>query len=253
MSQTIKITSEDIFNQVKLTCKIPEIAEQLVTRKVIENAVLEAGILVETDELQQAADKIRLAYKLSSADDTWAWLEKYSLSLDDFEEIAYINLIFTKLAKHLFEDRVEAYFFANQLDYAGVVMYEVILDDEDLALELFYATKEGEMSFYDVAHKYIQDTELRRKCGYRGIVRRQDLQPEISAAVFAAKSPQILKPIVTSKGIHLILVEEIIQPQLDEKLRQKIVSDLFDEWLKEQIAKVEVIKHLDSHSLSSNS
>jgi parvulin-like peptidyl-prolyl isomerase len=241
MSQTIKITNEDILHQIKLSCKIPEIIEQIVTHKVVENAALKAGIKVETEELQQAADKIRLANKLDSANDTWAWLEKHSLSIDDFEEIAYTSFISGKLAQHLFADKVESYFFENQLNYAAVVMYEVILDDEDLALELFYAIKEGEMSFWDVAHKYIQDTELRRKGGYQGIVHRKDLQPEISAAVFAAKPPQILKPILTSKGAYLILVEEIIQQELNNKLRQRISLDLFYEWLTQQVKEVEII------------
>ena len=124
-------------------------------------------------------------------------------------------------------------------------MYEVILDDEDLAFELFYAIKEGEISFYDVAHKYIQDTELRRKCGYLGIVRRQDLKPEISAAVFAATPPQFLKPIVTSVGIHLIFVEEIIKPKLDEQLRQKIALDMFSEWLKQKTENIQFNIALD--------
>lgn len=245
MSQTIKISSEDILTQVKLSCKIPEIIEEIVTRQVVEDAVAEADIIVETEEIQKAADKIRLANNLNSADDTWAWLEKHGLSVDDFEKIAYTSFISGKLARYLFEDRVESYFFENQLDYTGVVMYEVFLDDEDLALELFYAIKEGEMSFYDVGHKYIQDTELRQKGGYRGIVRRQELKPEISAAVFAAQPPQLLKPIVTSSGVYLILVQELIQPKLDDKLRFQIVSGLFSEWLKQQTEQVEFNVELD--------
>jgi parvulin-like peptidyl-prolyl isomerase len=245
MLQPITVTNEDILQQVKLSCKIPEIVEQIVTRKVIIAAAEEAGIKIEVEELQKAADQIRLANKIDSADDTWKWLDKHGLSLDDFEEIAYISLISGKLVKHLFADKVEPYFFENQLDYVGVVMYEVILDDEDLALELFYGIKEGEMSFYDVAHKYIQDTELRRKGGYQGIIKRKELKPEISAGVFTAKPPQVLKPIVTSKGLHLILVEEIIQPQLDNKLRNQILTDLFNEWIKRQMKEVEVVKSLD--------
>ncbi|MEH1839000.1 MAG: peptidylprolyl isomerase [Nostoc sp.] len=244
MSQSITITKEDILQQVKVSCKIPEIVEQIVTRKVIIAAAEEAGIKVEVEELQKAADQIRLTNKLDSADDTWKWLGEHGLSLDDFEEIAYISLISGKLVKHLFADKVEAYFFENQLDYVGVVIYEVVLDDEDLALELFYAIKEGEMSFYDVAHKYIQDTELRHKGGYLGIVRRKDLKPDISAAVFAVTVPQVLKPIVTSKGLHLIFVEEIIQAELDNNLRNQIITDLFNEWIKQQMKEVEVAMNL---------
>ncbi|BAZ49531.1 PpiC-type peptidyl-prolyl cis-trans isomerase [Nostoc sp. NIES-4103] len=251
MSQSITITNEDILHQVKVTCKIPEIVEQIVRRMVIIGAAEETGIIVEVEELQKAADQIRLANNLNSANDTWKWLEKHGLSIDDFEEIADISLISGKLANHLFADKVEPYFFENQLDYVGVVMYEVVLDDEDLALELFYAIKEGEMSFYDVAHKYIQDVESRRKGGYLGIVRRQDLKPEISAAVFTAKPPEVLKPILTSKGVHLIFVEEIIQPQLDKKLRNQIILDLFDRWIKQQIGQVKVVNNLNtSNSIS---
>lgn len=248
MSQAITITNEDILAQVKLSCKIPEILEGIVTRKVIANAAAEAGIKVETEELQKAADQMRLMNKLDSADATWAWLEKHSLCIDDYEEIVYSTVISGKLAAHLFADKVEPYFFEHQLDYAGVVMYEVVLDDEDLAIELFYAIKEGEMSFYDVANKYIQNTELRRKRGYREIVNRKELKPEISAAVFAAKPSQVLKPIVTSSGVHLILVEEIIQLELDNKLRYQILLDLFAGWLKLQIDRFEVYTNLHSNN-----
>ncbi|MBW4641938.1 MAG: peptidylprolyl isomerase [Goleter apudmare HA4340-LM2] len=244
MSQSITINSEDILNQVKLSCKMPELFEQIITRKIITAAVAEAGIKVETEELQKAADQIRLINQLSSADDTWAWLGKNCLSLDDFEEIVYTNVVSSKLATHLFAGKAEPYFFENQLDYTGVVMSEVVFDDEDLAIELFYAIKEGETSFYNVANQYIQDTELRRKCGYLGVVKRKDLKPEISAVVFAATPPQILKPIVTSKGSHLILVEEIIQPELKNILRLQIISDLFAEHIKQLVKETEVCSEL---------
>jgi parvulin-like peptidyl-prolyl isomerase len=101
------------------------------------------------------------------------------------------------------------------------------------------------MSFFEIAQQYIQDTELRRRGGYRGIVRRTEMKPEISAAVFAAKPPQVLKPIVGAKGVHLILVEEVIKPQLNEKLRYQILSDLFKFWVKQQLEQVEVLTYFD--------
>jgi len=100
------------------------------------------------------------------------------------------------------------------------------------------------MSFYDVAHKYIEDKELRRQGGYLGVQRRQDLKPEISAAVFATKPPQLLKPIVKAKGISLILVEEIIQPELNDQLRYQIWSELFGEWVINQIESVSGVTSL---------
>jgi parvulin-like peptidyl-prolyl isomerase len=45
---------------------------------------------------------------------------------------------------------------------------------------------------------------------------------------------EVLKPIVTSKGVHLILVEEILQPELNDQLRFQIGSELFGEWVNNQ-------------------
>lgn len=239
MSEVLTVSSDEILHQIKLSCQIPSVVEGIITRKIIARAAEEAGIKAEPEELQLSADSLRLISNLRSADATWSWLQKHSLSLDDFEEVVYGTVISSKLAQHLFADKVEFFFVEHQLDYAQVVMYEVVLDDEDLAMELFYALQEGEINFPEVAHQYIQDTELRRSGGYRGTLCRTDLKPEISAAVFAATPPQILKPILTSIGVHLILVEELIQPQLDHMLHNKILSDLFSEWLKRQIEQFE--------------
>ncbi|MDJ0557132.1 MAG: peptidylprolyl isomerase [Microcoleaceae cyanobacterium MO_207.B10] len=245
MSKSIKITAEDILKQVKFSLKIPEITEGIITRKIITAAVAEAGIEATTEELQKAADAMRAMNKLHGAKETWTWLEKHGLSLDNFEEIVRYTFLSGKLANHLFLNKVEPYFFENQLNYAGAVIYEAVLDDEDLAMELFYAIQEGEMTFYEVTHQYIQEQELRRSGGYRGIVKRRELKPEISAVVFAVQPPQVVKPIVTSKGVNLIFVEEIIQPELTDKLRYQILSELFDGWIKQQIAQVEVVKELN--------
>lgn len=241
MINRITIHRDDIIQQIKITCQIPSTVEGIATRQIITSTAEELGIKVNLEELQKAADNLRIINNLKRADETLAWLEKHCLSVDEFEEVASISVLSSKLAQHLFQDKVEPFFIEHQLDYAQVVMYEVVLDDEDLAMELFYAIAEGETSFHDVAHQYIPDPELRRIGGYRGVLHRKDLKPEISAAVFAATPPHILKPIVTSKGVHLILVEELIEPKLDDRLHQKILSELFSLWLKQQLDQIEIV------------
>ena len=114
-------------------------------------------------------------------------------------------------------------------------------------MELFYAIQEDELTFPEIAREYIPDLQLRRAGGYKGIQRRTDFRPEVAAAVFAATAPEIIKPIVTSKGVYLIWVEEIIQPELTEELREEIITDLFDVWLKQQIQQMEILTSFDSN------
>jgi parvulin-like peptidyl-prolyl isomerase len=214
---------------------MPKILEAIATRNKITAAATSAGLEVEDSELQAAADLLRLANRLHQAQDTYAWLQRQQLTQDEFEEMVYFSVLSSKLAQHLFADRVEPYFVEHQLDYWQVVLYEVILEDEDLAQELYFAIIEREMSFFEVAQKYIKDTELRRKCGYRGLLKRTELKPEISAAVFSGTDSQLLKPILTAKGVHLILVDEIIQPALNPTAKQNIILELFSNWLQSQV------------------
>ena len=233
-----KISNRDLIYEAKIAGKIPELIQGILRRQIIDRHVREAGIEPTLTELQAAADQFRLLNKLESAEATNQWLEANFLSLDDFEYIVTQNLITDRLAQHLFGDRVEKFFYQNLLDYSGATIYEVILEDQNLAIEIFYSIQEGDLSFADVAHQYIPDPELRRRGGYLGKVGRKQLRPEISAAIFAAKPPQLINPIITAVGVHLIQVEEIFQPQLDEQLHHQILTDLFDGWLAETIATI---------------
>nr|WP_232826220.1 peptidylprolyl isomerase [Cyanothece sp. BG0011] len=241
MSLSITVTAEEIIKEIKLSGKMSEIIEGMINRRIIAQEAKGVDIKVETEELQQAADQFRLSKNLQSAEETHKWLQRNQLSVEDFEEILHFSIISGKLANHLFADKIEPYFYQNQLNYTEVIMHEIILDDEDLAMELYYAIDEDEMSFWDVAHEYIKDKELRRKGGYLGKVKRQELKPEISAAVFAANPPQLLKPIMTSQGVHLVFVEEIIHPELNENRRYQILSNLFSDWLKQKSQELTVI------------
>lgn len=165
--------------------------------------------------------------------------------MKDFEELVYNSVISRKLANHLFSSHVEKFFYERRLDYDAAATYEVTFEDRDLALELFYAMEEGEITFPEIARLYIQEPELRRTYGYQGARHRKEFRPEIAAVVFASSPPGILKPITTPKGVYLIWVEEIIQPQLDEQLREKIISELFAGWLKQQVEGMAMVTQLD--------
>ena len=238
--KTIDISIQDVLSHIKLSSKIPKIIKEIAKRKIIESSAKKARIQLEAEEVQQAADDFRIDNQLFNTEETWSWLEKHYLSLDDFEAIVYANALAEKLAQHLFAERANSWFYEHQLDYTSAVLYEVVLQDADMAMELFCSLQEREICFHEVARQYIQQPSLRRAGGYLGIVRRLDLKPEISAAVFKASPPQILPPIQTYKGISLILVEEIIQPELDEELHAQIISDLFNDWMKQKIKKSEI-------------
>jgi hypothetical protein len=55
---------------------------------------------------------------LDTAEDTHLLLDKHQLSVSDFEKILEFGVMSGNLMQHLFADKVEPYFYANQLNYA---------------------------------------------------------------------------------------------------------------------------------------
>jgi parvulin-like peptidyl-prolyl isomerase len=238
MPEENSISQEEIIQQLKFSRLMPKMIREIASRKIISETAKAQNVILQELEIQQAADSFRLQNNLSSCEATLNWLKKYNLSLEEFEQLIYYNSLSLKLAQHLYSDRVESYFYEHKLDFTKAVIHEVILGDFDLGMELFYGIQEQEFSFWDVAHQYIQEPELRHRGGYRGCLKRNQFKPEISMAVFAAHPPQVLKPIVVNKQTYLIFVSEIIQPELDSEMRYSIMTDLFNQWLKEQIKQV---------------
>jgi hypothetical protein len=239
MSQQMTLTLNDVIQQAKTRLLIPNLVENVVQQRLILNAAATEGITVSTEELQKTADAMRTANNLLSAQSTLTWLERHHLSVEDFEDIAYYTLVHQKLVQKVCASQVEAYFAAHQLDYAMAVIYEVPIDDHDLAMELFYALTEGDIDFLSIVHQYL-DPSARLRGKYRRVVRRRDLKPNFSAAIFAAQPPTVLKPIRTDRQSHLIYVTELIEPELTPEVRQQIMDQLFQEWLRQKSQQVVV-------------
>lgn len=245
MSQHLKISASDIISSIKLSCQIPDVIKAIASKAIITQVAREAGIEVTPEEIQQEGDKLRLEKKLVKAKDTWSWLEKHHLSVNEFEELVHHKALSLKLARHLFAPHVEKYFYENRLNYELAATYEVVFENRDLALELFYAVSEGEVTFAEIARQFIQEPELRRAGGYKGLQSRKSFRPEIAAAVFAATPPEILKPISTPSCVYLIWVEEIVPPVLDEELQSKIITEMFSDWLNQEIEVMEISTQVD--------
>ena len=234
-----EIKDRELIYEAKISGKMAGLIQSILRRNIITAQIKQLEIELTPIELQQAADRFRIVHQLETTEATKQWLEDGDFSLDDFEYIVTQDLLAHKLAEHLFGERVEQFFHQHILDYSGAILYEITLEDPDLAMELFYSLQEGDLSFADVAHQYSSELELRRRGGYIGKVSRKQLHPEISAAVFAAKPPQLISPITTAVGVHLIQVEEIITPKLDERLYSQILGEMFDRWLAAKVTEID--------------
>jgi parvulin-like peptidyl-prolyl isomerase len=224
-----------IVDFLKKTVKLKEVYQQIIHQQIIKKAAQKANLVVTPEEIQSEADRYRREMRLEKAADTLAWLKDRMITVDDWEAGIHDRLLAQKLARHLFAQEAEKHFAQNRLDFEQVLLYQIVIPYEKLAQELFYQIEEEEISFYQAAHYYDLDERRRYQCGYEGKLYRWNILPEISAAIFASNPGEIVGPIKTELGYHIIKVEEFIKPQLTPELHQEIIKKMFDKWLEGEV------------------
>ena len=248
----IQIDLEDIESYLQEEFKLRQVCCDIVYQKIIQEAASARNIVVTEEEIETKANQIRCSLRLEKASDTMAWLADNLLDADRWEIAINRNLLADKLAKSLFDEKVEPYFAQNRLMYDRFIVYQLVVPYEKLAQELFYQIEEEEISFYQAAHLYDLDPQRRRVCGYEGEVHRWNYPPDIAAALF--KTPialrEVIGPIHTEQGYHLFAIEDYIPGELTPELRQQIIGEIFKQWLNSELNyMIHSDRHLNSQSI----
>jgi parvulin-like peptidyl-prolyl isomerase len=75
---------------------------------------------------------------------------------------------------------------------------------------------------------------LKEKGGFAGIHFLSKVMPEVAQAIFEANEGEVIGPIQTKLGYHIIKIEKWFPVELNESVREEILESLFRAWLREQ-------------------
>lgn len=228
---TTLIEVEEVIDYLKKNLQFKQTCQQILQQRIIHQASQQRNLTVTDEEIQTEADKIRREKRLEKAVDTLAWLNEQLITPDDWESGIRDNLLRQKLAKNLFDDEVNKVFQQNCFNYDQVLLYQIIVPYEKLALEIFYQIEEEEMSFYQAAHLYDIDETRRLKCGYEGKLYRYNIKPDLAPVIFAASPGEVIPPFKTDNGYHIFMIETFIKAQLTSEISEEIINNMFNQWL----------------------
>ncbi|MBD2438307.1 peptidylprolyl isomerase [Nostoc sp. FACHB-110] len=227
----ILIEPEEIVQFLKKEIRLKEVYQKILFNKIIWQAAEIRGITITAEEIEAEAENQRREKRLERAADTLEWLADQLITPYDWERGICDRLLSNKLAQALFADTVEHFFNQNRSEFEQVILYQTIINTQNLAQELYYQIEEGEISFYAAAHLHDIDIQRRRRCGYEGMVYRCNLQPDIATIVFTTSPKQVVGPYKSAQGYHLFLVEEFIAAELNATNYQKIIDNMLQNWL----------------------
>jgi foldase protein PrsA len=189
------------------------------------------SVAVSDDQVQEFADSYRVAHALHEAQEMEDFLQRNGMSNDDFYDYCFSRALRLAVRDNLgAEEQVHSYFMAHLGQFDRARISRIVVSDQELANELLMRVGEDGEDFHKLAREYSREEQSRYAGGYVGLVRREDLEYEASALVFASQPGALLGPLNQDDQYHLILVEGLIKAQLDEEVRAEIKDRLLADW-----------------------
>jgi hypothetical protein len=173
-------------------------------------------------------------HQLTSEAMVQSWLARHGMTRSDLPTLATRQLKIEKFKQATWGHQLESYFLKRkgQLDQ---VIYSLLRTQElAIAQEFYFRIQEGEQSFAELAQAYSQGPEAQTG-GLCGPVELGVLPPLFKSFLAIAKPGQLSAPIQLGEWVVLIRLEKLIPAQLDEPMRQRLLSELLENWLAEQM------------------
>jgi len=133
-----------------------------------------------------------------------------------------------------FQHKAEARFLARKEQLDSVVYSLLRLQDGYLARELYLRISGGEANFADLAASYSQGPEAKTK-GIVGPVPMTQAHPAVSERLRTSQPGQLLQPFRVDQWWLVMRLERYEAAQFDDKTRQRMAEELFQEWLNQKL------------------
>ncbi|HEY9597947.1 MAG TPA: peptidylprolyl isomerase [Cyanophyceae cyanobacterium] len=228
-------TDEDIIAYLRRSHKIAEIAALAEHEALILALCEQRGITVSEQELQAAGNEFRLKHKLLGASETLSWLEEQRIAVEDWSEGIRVALLIKKLKEHLFGASVDGHYLSNRKDYRRIAFSQILVRTLSDALTIVSKLQGDKSNFCALALEYSKGQQSKEKGGFAGIHFLSRLMPEIAPAISSAQEGEVIGPLETKLGYHIIKVEKWFPVELNESVREEILESLFKAWLRDKL------------------
>lgn len=172
--------------------------------------MVDESIIITNSEIKNEFLKRNIKYTVSSIHVTSAKVQKDVLEPSDDD----IDNKYSELKEDFKHDELRS---INYVSWAKQPSKQDSLNTKNLANELYARAKSGE-DFSSLANEYSMDPgNLGTKGGDLGWFKKGQMVKEFEEAAFSSKKNNIIKPIISNFGVHVIYVKDFRVNKTDEK------------------------------------
>lgn len=235
MTDFLEVNGAPVDLKTALQWRVAMGDDQFIQETATDAAVIqycaEKKISASAEEIQTVFNEMRYAQELESAEQTKAWLAENGIDAAAMAQVAEIAALRNKIRASITDEEVKEHFVENKNSYDVAEIYNITVDDEDLADEIVSTLEDEDDSFMNLALEHSIDEDTYLKGGYGGEVTRDDVRAEAEAAIFGAAADDVVGPIKEDDDYTVYMVRKVVIPEFEdvkEVIRDSLFEDLID-------------------------
>lgn len=234
------ISLQDALHCHKLG-RCSDFLQAAIESAVIEQTAQREGIATSADEIETTAAEFCRRNGLRSDAARRAWLESQGLTESDFRRLVRDEVLTAKVKAHVTAGQVERFFAERKADFDYAVLSHILVDDPSLSELVRRQADNREADFRMLAIRHNTDPATAESAGFLGPVVRSQLDPALQQAVFNASPGQVVGPVRTPLGWHVVKVWSVSNASLEGETRETVADIVFDAWLAKECAAAELV------------
>ncbi|WP_240966684.1 peptidylprolyl isomerase [Nodosilinea sp. P-1105] len=235
------ITADHLMVTLRRHGLLPAVIKELVIDQAIaalpdDNLSVAAGPITAETALEQAIATFRQTHQLANETQVNAFLQQRGLTPTDLGPLALRHQKLQQFKQATWGNQVESYFLQRkqQLDR---VLYSLIRTREaGLAQELYFRIQDDGHPFADLAREFSAGQEAQTG-GLIGPVELAVPHPALARVLAVSQPGQLWPPTPMGEWFVIVRLEKFLPARLDDPTRQRLLDELFNTWLSEQVQK----------------
>ncbi|PSN14716.1 peptidylprolyl isomerase [filamentous cyanobacterium CCT1] len=222
------LTAADVVPLLRRYGLLPALVKELVVDQAI------AAVDLTPEQTTEAIDQFLQLNQITSPEQRQTFLTQRGLSEADLALLAERTQKLRQYKLDTWGPKVESYFLQRK-SHLDRVLYSLIRTREaGLAQELFFRIQDDGQPFADLARQYSEGQEAQTG-GLIGPVELSVPHPALSRILAISQPGQLWPPTRVGEWFVVVRLEKFLPARLDDATRQRLIDELFNTWLQEQV------------------
>ena len=244
MSQVLQVGGQIITDQAIF----PLLAEHQMLIPLVREIILAQAIQdidCSPEETQAARQQFFNQRQINSDEQLQNWLKRHYLTSYNLEKLMVRDIKLEKFKQANWSHQIETYYLKRKRQLDRVVYSLIRTQDGGIAQELYFRIQEGENSFAELAEEFSEGAEAETG-GLIGPTELNVPHPTIAKILMTSQPGKLLPPTRVGEWLVILRLEKYLAAQLDGAMRLRLLDELFNNWLNEQLQQqVSMVNGLD--------